>query len=383
MIDPVNISFLSVGDVSFRGRFEDAPSSTVFTSVADFFQSFKLVVANLESPLVADNFIPVQGKCTLRGNVGWARVMKETGFDLVSIANNHIMDFGEQGLFSTIEALNDAGIRYVGAGENAQKARDPAFIEIGAKKVGFLGRSSVEVSSPCYAGRNTPGVAFLDTEELLSSIAMCRKSADLVVVMLHWGLEHYLYPSPYQRNLAKKIVSAGAHVILGHHPHVLQGEEKIGKALISYSSGNFLFDEFFWTIESEDGIINEFQTKLSQPNREGLILQVNQKDDLSISSKKVFTLINENGTIALDRSPKRSKDYIKIGKKLNIPLYQYFWKAYSAKREWDLRLKSIFSPVRFIKKFYKIRPRHFKELFTSLRRSARVSSEKSTNPYDG
>jgi hypothetical protein len=377
-----DVSFLSVGDISFRGRMENTPSSTVFQKLAQSFAPFDHIVANLESPLVHQNEQAVPGKCTLRGDIGWADVLKNAGINLVSIANNHMMDYGTQGLLSTIEALNKAGILYVGAGRNASKARAPAFIKIADKKIGFLARSTVEVSSPCYADQNKPGVALFEKTELLSAVSKCRESADLVVVMLHWGIEHYHYPTPEQRYLAKKIVSAGANILLGHHPHVLQGEETINGTLVSYSSGNFLFDEFPWYMTFENGITREFYSGLSEENRQGIILQINQKDDGPITSKQIFTFINGDGTISLDPDSKRNDDYLTYCKRLQIPFYDFLWKIYSAKREWDLRLKKMLSPRIFLSKLHKLRPRHFMELIKHFRRSSRIFSGKSTNPYD-
>ncbi len=378
-----NISLLALGDISFRGRHENNAADFAFQKLAYCFKRADFSVANLESPLVTATASSVPGKCTLRGNTGWAAILKKSGINLVTLANNHMMDYGEEGLFSTMAALDNAGILYVGAGENRQAAFLPIFKEIAGRKIAFLGRSSVEVSSMCYAGEDQPGVAFLDEGELVDSIRQCRDNADLIIVMVHWGMEHYHYPSPQQRLLARKIVTAGADILLGHHPHVLQGEEVIDEGVVSYSSGNFLFDEFSWSMPGEDGQERTNLLTLTEKNRQGMMLEVCLAADGRISTKQIFTKISDDAVIGLDNTKVRQKEYKRLCSRLHIPMYGSFWKLYSMGREWDLRLKKQLSPGHIIHNFYKIRPRHFKELAVKMRRSAKVSSGKSTNPYEG
>jgi hypothetical protein len=195
-------------------------------------------------------------------------------------------------------------------------------------------------------------------------------------------MEHYHYPSPQQRLIAGKIAAAGADILLGHHPHVLQGEERIGKTVISYSSGNFLFDEFPWSASFEDGSKRDFHSALSEKNRQGMMLKICFMGNSEIVTKHIFTKITGDAIIELDTKPARQKEYKRFSSRLHMPLYDIFWKMYSIKREWDLRLKYQLSPGYIIRKFYKIRPKHFKEIYTKLRRSSKISSGKSTNPYE-
>ena len=383
MMNLPSFSIGAVGDISFKGGHEDQATNRIFDNILANFEEVDFMVANLESPLVRAEIRPVSGKCTLRGCIEWAAVLKKNRIDLVTLANNHMMDYGEEGLFSTMVALDEAGISYVGAGKNRQTACLPAFREIAGRKIAFLARSSVEVSSLCYAGEAQPGVAFLDEDELVDSIRQCRNNADLIVVMLHWGMEHYHYPSPQQRSLASRIVSAGADILLGHHPHVLQGEERIGDAVVSYSSGNFFFDEFSWSLDGEEGQQRTNFLTLTEQNRQGVMLEVCHTADGRISTRQIFTEISEDDMVGLDNSSVRQKEYEKFCSRLHLPLYDRFWKLYSMKREWDLRLSNQLAPGKIIRNLYKIRPRHFKELAIKFRRSGKVSSGKSTNPYEG
>jgi poly-gamma-glutamate synthesis protein (capsule biosynthesis protein) len=383
MKEMTDISLLTVGDISFRGRWEKCPTALPFKALLPHFSSHSFVLANLESPLVLDFTTEVSGKCTLAGDVGWAKILNECGIDLVNLANNHMMDYGESGMFNTLQVLDDAGVLYVGAGRNSAEACSPVVKEISGRKFAFLGRSAVEVSSPCYAGSNNSGVAQLEEAELIDVIGKCREVADTVVVMLHWGLEHYHCPAPQQRALAKKLVAAGADILLGHHPHVLQGEEWIDRALVSYSSGNFLFDEFSWSVVLKDGQERVYQSTMTHSNRQGMMLEVTLGENSRIKTNQIFTWISSDARVTLDDSTTRKKDYVKLCKRLNKPFYASHWRLYSLKREWDLRLKKQLSPIRIIKNIHKIRPRHCKEFAVKIKRSSRVASGKSTNPYEG
>ena len=372
------MKLLAVGDISFYGRNCDNPRKDVFSSVKHFFRSADLIVCNLENPLTGIGS-PTPGKCTLRGAPDWAVLMKEAGINLVSLANNHMMDYGAEGLYDTICALDLSGIRHVGAGENKEEACAPVFVSAGEMSIAFLARSSVIVSSQSYAGHSTPGVAFLEPDELIHNIKICKKKADLVVVLLHWGLEDYAYPTPAQKSIARQLVEAGADAILGHHPHVLQGIQRINESVIAYSLGNFLFDDFMW--KPCEGY-NEMMFTLSVSNRRGMILQMSWNETKNLECSEVFTRINADGHIVPDSVSDRTAEFKTISKGINRPLYSYWWRLYALSREWDLRVKHKLNFERIRGNIWKIRPRHIKELMQSLRKSTNIARGKSTNPYD-
>ena len=204
----MSISIVAVGDISFMGRHCDRPSLQVFATVTKMLKKADMTIGNLESPLtLKDNAIP--GKCTLRGNTGWAKILKIASINIVSLANNHIMDYGEEGLHNTIDSLKQFGIRYVGAGNNIQEANAPIFLETTGGRIAVLARSSVEVKSRCYAGKDLSGAAFLDIDETLDNIRLCKKQSNMVLLLVHWGIEEYFYPSPKQRALGRRFFEAG------------------------------------------------------------------------------------------------------------------------------------------------------------------------------
>ena len=372
------ITISVVGDISFEGRLSGNPDASVFSNVREIIYCIDLGIGNLENPLTARGQ-RVPGKCTLRGDPGWANVLKETGFKLMSLANNHVMDYGPEGLFDTISALESAGIMHVGAGKNRDEAYAPLFVPVRGKNIAVLARSSVIVSSSCYASLSKPGVAFLEKEELTENVKKCKEKAELVIVLLHWGLEEYAYPSPTQINLSRQLVMAGADAVIGHHPHVLQGMERIRKGVVAYSLGNFLFDEFVWKNGTMD---NEIRLTISESNRKGMILQLTWDSTNRLNYSTFFTRIDKDIHITIDSEIEREKEFIRLSGAIDRPLYDYWWRFYSIRQEWNLRIKKRVASPNIIKNIKKIQLHHIKNFVHSIRRSANIAMEKSTNPYE-
>lgn len=379
---PRRISIAAVGDVSFAGSHADEPSAELFVETAPRFRQSDLAIGNLESPLVKSG-LPIQGKCTLGACPGWAEVLRDSGVGLVSLANNHMMDYGTSGLIDTMGALDGAGVRFVGAGLDEERACAPVFFACRGTRVACLARTSVVVMAPTYAKEGTPGVAFLDVEETDTAIRRCRQQADIVILLLHWGLEHYRYPSPSQRMLARGFVRAGADVILGHHPHVIQGIERIGPAVIAYSLGNFAFNEFDWEWCRRDGTRARTHIGLSTQNRQGLILELLLSPGKPAGLVITPTHIRSDSRVRPDSEQSRLNELRSVSSALSRRGYRLWWRLYAVQREWILRLKpQALSASRLGKMLLRIRLRHFRELASSLYRSGRIVLERSTNPYE-
>ncbi|MEW6439966.1 MAG: CapA family protein [bacterium] len=378
------ITIAAVGDVAFAGPRADRPSPELFRAVLPCLTGADLAVANLESPLL-ENGKPIPGKCTLRGSPGWAAVLREAGIRLVTLANNHVMDYGEEGLSATLAALAAAGVRHVGAGKNRVEACAPVFLEVGSARLAVLARTSVIVSSPSHATEARGGVAFLHEGETLEQVRRCRTGADAVAVLLHWGIEEYQYPSVVQRRLAAKLIAAGADLVIGHHPHVLQGVEPLHGALVAYSLGNFVFDDFEWTLPRAGGGERRMVSRLAPENRLSMVLRIVLEGPAArtVRCVPVFTRIDETGAVALDESASRAALFEdRLCKRLGHPLYAPWWRAYALRREWKLRVGERLSPGRLARRIRKLRPRHARELWHTLVRSIRIVSGKSTNPYE-
>jgi Bacterial capsule synthesis protein PGA_cap len=378
MTAPFRLS--AIGDIAFEGPAADRPSLDHFAAVADVFRRADVTVGNLECALT-DGGVPIAGKCTLRGTPGWADVLQRAGVGVVSLANNHVMDFGPEGLVDTTAALERAGVGYVGAGRNRQEACAPLFVTAAGRTIAFLARSSVIVTAPTYAGEAVPGVAFLDPDETRAAIRSSRARADVVVLLIHWGIEEYAYPSATQRNLAKQFIDAGADVVLGHHPHVLQGIEEHGAGVVAYSLGNFLFDEFEWWCMSGEQRLRQFSA-LSADNRKGAILTLEWAEHARPAVSLTPTLIDAHGCARVDREDSRAAEFDALSAGLRARAYRARWCLHAARREWALRCGDRFSLHWLVTNLHRIRPRHFGELGVTLYRSLRMVSERSTNPYE-
>lgn len=252
------LTIAAVGDLMFDRAVRqwvtaDDPAGP-FRFVREHLQDAALTIGNLECALTARG-APEPKAYTFRGPPLAARGLARAGFDAVSLANNHILDYGETGLLDTMDALREAGVAFAGAGGTRDEAYGHAVVERQGVRVALLSFADVPVEGTGYdverwtAGPATPGMAWID-QDMAPAIARAREDADVVLVMLHFGFEGWSEPSERQRTQAREAVDAGATLVIGHHPHVLQPVERYGEGLIAYSLGNFVFDGF-------EGIAND------------------------------------------------------------------------------------------------------------------------------
>jgi hypothetical protein len=184
------------------------------------------LVVNLESPLT--NRGPVGTKSVhLISPVEHAIAMKDAGIVAVHIANNHMLDAGLAGLEDTLKALSEVGIHPIGRLDKDGKS-SPALMEVDSIRTTIIG----------YGEYCTPPLAGIDVEAMRARVSELRPECDRLVVSLHWGIEYVDRPSPAQRRIARALIYAGADLIVGHHPHVASGVERIGKGWVAYSLGN-------------------------------------------------------------------------------------------------------------------------------------------------
>lgn len=180
---------------------------------------------------------------TFRADPGRVKLLEEMGVDIVSLANNHALDYGEDALIDTFSTLDSAGIDYVGAGENMARAKSPIYKTVAGKTIAYIAASRVVFDMSWYATDTTPGmVGTYDPAIIVESIKEAKENSDFVVMFVHWGVERNTFPEEYQRTLAKDYIDAGADIVVGCHPHVMQGFEYYKGKLIAYSLGNYLFN---------------------------------------------------------------------------------------------------------------------------------------------
>jgi hypothetical protein len=374
------LKICSVGDLSFEGEFADRIPEDFFAGAARSLSGFDLAIGNLECVL-STSTEGAFGKCTLRGHPAWAHSLRKAGIQLVTLANNHAMDFDTPGLLDTIRALDEAGIRYVGAGRNLDEARAPVIMELRGRRIGFLGRTGVHVGARTKASSTEAGVAFLEEEELLEDVRRLAKQVDDVFVLLHWGVEEYLMPAPSQRRFARQLAAAGCSVLFGHHPHVLQGVETFGRCLVFYSLGNFAFNEFDWTYVDDAGAKFPQHSPLTDENRLSVIACATRVGDAYQQGEHVFTKIGARGEPLADSDATRARHWAALRRRVNPYTYGAGWLLHGLEREWTLRFAKTVSPDR-LRRIWKLRPKHVLELIRTLRTSSRMISEKTKNPYE-
>ncbi len=214
-----------------------------FKKIKTYLKDSDVVFGNLENPITPGREI-MTPEMTLRADPGVETALKEAGFTILSLANNHTTDFGSRGLLDTLQYLDQAGVKYTGAGKTESEAFAPEFIETKGMKLAFLAFSDSDlVPEHSLEGVDNPGVAFMDEEKLNAAVKSAGEKADFVVVSMHTGTEYETEPGWTQIKFARLAIDSGADLVLGHHTHVIQKAEKYKGKYIFYSLGNFVFDQ--------------------------------------------------------------------------------------------------------------------------------------------
>jgi poly-gamma-glutamate synthesis protein (capsule biosynthesis protein) len=215
----------------------DAKYSRPFRKIAPFLKKRDLAVVNLETPLSTSN----RAHGFFISEPSYAKIMKEAGISLVSLANNHIFDAGEVGFKDTIRYLDEAEVCYTGGGGNLEEARLGRLLMLNGVKVVFLGYTQWCNHRYSSIAADYPGILPLDRKLILEDIRMAKAKANLVFVCLHWGYENQPRIHHTQVEIAHSLIDGGADAIIGHHPHVPHAIEVYKKRPILYSLGNFIF----------------------------------------------------------------------------------------------------------------------------------------------
>lgn len=241
--DSATVSIVAVGDIMMGASMEPAirqhGPDHPFAQTASVLSRADIAIGNLEAPFGTKGKA-FKKRFTFLVPPSYAGALKRAGFDVVALANNHLMDFGTEPLKETLAILDSLGIAHSGAGPDLLQARKPAIIERKGLKIAFLSYSKVNPPE-FWATARKPGTAPAVAAHIQEDIASARRQADLVVVSFHWGAELMDTPKKYQRDLAHLSIESGADLVLGHHPHILQGMEVYKGKLIAYSLGNFAF----------------------------------------------------------------------------------------------------------------------------------------------
>jgi poly-gamma-glutamate capsule biosynthesis protein CapA/YwtB (metallophosphatase superfamily) len=251
---PRSITVAAVGDISLArrvvDRMEEHGMDYPYALVAHLLDA-DITIGNLEGALT-ERGEPWPKGFTFRTPPRFAPGLRNAGFDFVSLANNHTMDYGAVGLADTIDALDAAGVAHAGAGPDAARAYAPVVLEADGLRVAFLSFAATPDEFGGFsihewaAGPGTSGLAIGTPEAVAAGVAAAREVADFVVVIVHAGFEYADEPGETKRALAAAALDAGADAFIAHHAHVVQAVEMRGNRLIAWDLGNFVFhlDEF-------------------------------------------------------------------------------------------------------------------------------------------
>ncbi|MFB7613316.1 CapA family protein [Kitasatospora sp. NPDC056181] len=242
-----SITVAFAGDVHFEGRTEarlavKAPEQAL-GPISRALSDADLAVLNLETA-ITDRGAPESKTYTFRTSPKALTALKDSGVDVVSMANNHAVDFGPDGLADTLAAKDASPIPVVGVGHNAKEAYAPYVTTVRGVKVAVVAASQVEdiTNQKWRAGANKPGIASaLDAPALVKAVEAAKQQAPVVIVYLHWGDEGKACPTGPQSAIAKKLAAAGATAVVGTHAHTMLGSGMLGNTYVGYGFGNFLW----------------------------------------------------------------------------------------------------------------------------------------------
>lgn len=285
--------------------------------LCEILKSVDYRIFNLEVPLT-DLSTPIE-KCgpSLIAPTSTIVGYKALGADCVTIANNHIMDQGEQGFTSTRKVLEEHGISYVGGGDNLAEAAKPYILELEGKRIGIYACAEHEFS---IAEEQVPGANPFDPLESPDHVAALKAKTDYVIVLYHGGKEHYRYPSPNLQKTCRKLVAKGADLVICQHSHCIGCEEKYGNGTIVYGQGNFLFDHSkseFWQTSLLIQIGDKFEISYIPLEKKGNVVRLAKDPDILEQFSHRSMEICMDGFV--------SRKYAEFAESM---LFSYLWRIY-------------------------------------------------------
>ncbi|MCH9030850.1 MAG: CapA family protein [candidate division Zixibacteria bacterium] len=229
------ITILAVGDISLISN----KSSHPFKKIIPILKKKDILFGNLETAL-SDSSYRSEKAVALVSSASNVKYLKDADFDVLNIANNHILDAHDQGLRETIKTLNENKLNHIGVKCN-RSHETSIILQRNGISIGFAGYDNYGYVN------NERGIQInkINQAAIIEDIRKLRRSCDFVVISLHWGIENIFLPSPDQTKLARTLIDNGATIILGHHSHTVQGIERYNNGLIVYSLGNFQFPPGF------------------------------------------------------------------------------------------------------------------------------------------
>ncbi len=238
---PRSFTMVAVGDVMLdRGVWRAIQRSgyeSIFNRVREDLRAADITFANLECPLSTVGPHAPSEHCIFRADPSAVDVLLDGGIDVVALANNHTLNSGAEAMLQTIEHLGEAGVAYCGAAAERERSWEPCLFDMDGLVIGFVGCTDLSFEHGSWARVDS------EMTEFAEHVRAAREQCDLLALSIHWGNEYQKVPTQRQRDVAHAAIDAGADLIIGHHPHTLQGVGSYRGAPILYSCGNFVFDQ--------------------------------------------------------------------------------------------------------------------------------------------
>lgn len=317
----MSLKFFASGDlVNFKGK-EDF----IDGELIEVIQSADVAICNFEAPIKHNNMRPIKKAGPHVYQSGKSiQYLSKAGFNIVSLANNHIYDYGQEALENTLLELNKHGVDFIGGGKDFEDAYAPKIIDKNGIKIGFLAAAENEFGC-LHEEQNRGGYAWLFHPLIEDNIRALKSEVDFVVLISHAGVENIEFPIKEWRDRYKRLCDVGIDVIIGHHPHVPQGFEKYNDSMIFYSLGNFYFDTAGFQDKSDDSysVILEF-------NKDG------SKDFEIIYHKKINHRVYRAEKLEVDfdlsfLNSLLEYDYMKRNDEISLKLFdQYYYSYYKS-----------------------------------------------------
>ena len=279
----MKIAFL--GDIALIGKYDltkNPRAKNRLNIMAEKLAEYDYVIANLESPLTNEDKTMVCKSMHLKTPTVNVELLKYLHIDAVSLANNHSYDFGKKGLFETMKTLDNNGIEWFGVNSKH------LIKEINGEKISISGFCCYSTNGTGYIKKNkNEGINPLTYDNVVTQLGIDRDNKAFSIFSFHWGDEHTNYPKFEHISLANKIANKKDVLIWGHHPHIIQGIQKINNSIVAYSLGNFLFDDYV-------SITGNYILKQSPDNKKTFILSVEIENGL-IVSQEYYGIKDEEG----------------------------------------------------------------------------------------
>lgn len=307
----MKIAFL--GDIALIGKYDLSKNPSVkdrLQVLSEKLKEYDYVVGNLESPLTSKSKTLVCKSMHLKSPIINVELLKYLNIKVVSLANNHLYDYGKKGLKDTIRVLDNNDIEWFGANSKS------ILKEINGQKFSLSGFCCYSTNGSGYIKhRKSEGINLLSYDKIINQLEIDKKNGAFSIMSFHWGDEHTNYPKYEHLCLAEKIAKHKDVLIVGHHPHIIQGIQKINNSIVAYSLGNFLFDDFV-------SITGSFKLKQNANNKKSFIFEVEIENGSIIEQRYYGFRDKENGFVFFNIENELNEITEPLNKIKNIAKYE-------------------------------------------------------------